>query len=435
MDALAELKINHFRAINEASIKLNGITVVAGVNGCGKSTIAKLLYYIFHHSNSYERLALEDYMQKYNRYFEALNQISRTGSGINRSWFRAFRYYDLYFPEVLSEQEISKLVKNAKTSIVNELPHLQELSSKNPEVYHRLFLILENTLKLKKNNGKNLQELVQILFDRLDSAQNALHTNENNRPYHLLKDKICNEFEENVSTSVTLKEYNLPLFGNEVKEVPIPHYVKRVAFIDTPMIFGMDIHPDQPDYWRELNELAKEKPQRGYKISLNNFIKKDILHGEAYFETNDPFNNGFMFRDNNGKTYNILNCATGIKTFSILQMLLKNRFLAEDTMMILDESETNLHPQWIVELANLIVEIHKRIGTKFFITSHSTDMVGALRNIGDNKKILSDVSFYQAVKEDHSELYNYNYLDTDIEPIFESFNKSYEKQNQYTERV
>ena len=38
------LNISDFRAISEASIALNGMTVVSGINGCGKSTISKSLY-------------------------------------------------------------------------------------------------------------------------------------------------------------------------------------------------------------------------------------------------------------------------------------------------------------------------------------------------------------------------------------------------------
>ena len=37
---LMNLTVSKFRAINKADIKLNGITVVTGENGCGKTTLA-----------------------------------------------------------------------------------------------------------------------------------------------------------------------------------------------------------------------------------------------------------------------------------------------------------------------------------------------------------------------------------------------------------
>ncbi|MBP5682218.1 MAG: AAA family ATPase, partial [Bacteroidales bacterium] len=40
------LKIENYHSISKADIALNGITVLAGINGCGKSTLARWLYYI-----------------------------------------------------------------------------------------------------------------------------------------------------------------------------------------------------------------------------------------------------------------------------------------------------------------------------------------------------------------------------------------------------
>lgn len=51
---LIELEIKDFRAIQNAKIALNGITVLSGENGCGKSTIAKLTYHSIQTINRYE---------------------------------------------------------------------------------------------------------------------------------------------------------------------------------------------------------------------------------------------------------------------------------------------------------------------------------------------------------------------------------------------
>ena len=48
------IKTEGFRAIGKADIIINGITVVAGENGCGKSTISKLLYYLYKTASNYD---------------------------------------------------------------------------------------------------------------------------------------------------------------------------------------------------------------------------------------------------------------------------------------------------------------------------------------------------------------------------------------------
>ena len=37
-------QIDDYHAIKHADLEINGITVVAGVNGCGKSTMSRWLY-------------------------------------------------------------------------------------------------------------------------------------------------------------------------------------------------------------------------------------------------------------------------------------------------------------------------------------------------------------------------------------------------------
>ena len=58
-----------FRAIGYAAIQISGITVVAGENSSGKSTISKLLYYLFNTSSNYEVLVKEELMRNFHILF------------------------------------------------------------------------------------------------------------------------------------------------------------------------------------------------------------------------------------------------------------------------------------------------------------------------------------------------------------------------------
>lgn len=42
------LQIKNFAAIREADILFDGITVIAGANNAGKSTVGKILFSLFH---------------------------------------------------------------------------------------------------------------------------------------------------------------------------------------------------------------------------------------------------------------------------------------------------------------------------------------------------------------------------------------------------
>lgn len=60
--------------------------------------------------------------------------------------------------------------------------------------------------------------------------------------------------------------------------------------------------------------------------------------------------------------YNLLDVATGVKSFAILQLLIKNGSLSDKTLLIMDEPESHLHPQWTVKYARLIVLLDKEVG-------------------------------------------------------------------------
>lgn len=90
-----------------------------------------------------------------------------------------------------------------------------------------------------------------------------------------------------------------------------------------------------------------------------------ILNGESVIEEDRIRKSKLSYRRIDGKIFDLKDCATGIKSFSILQLLLKNGFLQKDTLLIIDEPEAHLHPQWIVEYARMIVLLHKEIGVKF----------------------------------------------------------------------
>ena len=59
------VKINHFRAVESAEIKLDGISVLSGINGSGKSTIANQTYNLLSSAIHYEDIVNNNTWTKY----------------------------------------------------------------------------------------------------------------------------------------------------------------------------------------------------------------------------------------------------------------------------------------------------------------------------------------------------------------------------------
>jgi len=186
-------------------------------------------------------------------------------------------------------------------------------------------------------------------------------------------------------------------------------------------------------YWDDLNEKLQYPKNINSKSHLSDIIETDIIKGDISFEeSSSPIEDeGFIFTRVDGAIFNLIQCATGIKSFAIIQLLLKNGFLNEKTLLIIDEPEAHLHPQWIIEYARLLVLINKEIGTKFFIATHNPDMVSALKYISEKENSLSKINFYLSKRDSDSFNYTFYHLGTDIEEIFSSFNIAIDRINLY----
>lgn len=432
MEKLAELTIHNFRAIKHAELQLSGITIVSGVNGCGKSTLSKLLYYSFRNANAFDELAIIRLNEEIRSYISVLEQIQfLLRYHHDTPAFGKFRSGSLTLHSLDKIDSFLSYIKELSNSFI-QLEHDGKLPVRDKE---RMLMILRATFKKEESDENNVAKLLEHLVAKVTQKTQEAVRRSQERNYGLLRESLETVFGIDISKYVQLKEYGDAIVGDSVTSVPLMHYIRKVAYIDTPMMMiGMDETVNLSDYWREINELIKMPPKRGYKLSISRIIQNNILKGDITYSS-DVFNTGFRYLRKDGKEFDLLECATGIKSFALLLMLLKNRFLEEDTLLIIDEPEAHLHPQWIIEYARLIVLLHKKVGVKFFIASHSTDMISALRYLSESEKCLDAVSFYVAESADEfGSSFTFQSLGHDIEPIFASFNKSFEKLDAYVSK-
>ena len=78
----------------------------------------------------------------------------------------------------------------------------------------------------------------------------------------------------------------------------------------------------------------------------------------------------WQFRDNDRKVYEVATTSEGVKKLSILDILLGNRYLDNQSVIIIDELEANLHPSMISQFLDAIFMLADS-GIQFFISSHS----------------------------------------------------------------
>ena len=296
MNKYVELSVKDLRAIHQADISLDGITVVSGINGCGKSTLSRLLYYLFRNANAFDELALARVNEQLYSYRSVLEQLrmamyysrNAIGSSARRNVPRH------KFPPLTHLENARAFLESARSLCSDFLNMEESLQEEGKSILsQRLRYILQSTTKA--NNDKDFRKLLDTLLSRIADYVSKAEQEAIQRPYKLLRESIYDVFDADLSSNVTVKEYGETIFGGRISAVPLLHYIKKVAYIDTPMLIGMKPYSGQPAYWDELNTLLKQPPRRGYKRSINDIIKNEIIGGDAAYDE-DNLIQGFISR-------------------------------------------------------------------------------------------------------------------------------------------
>ena len=395
-----KISVKDFRAIHSADIDLNGITVIAGVNGSGKSTLSRLLYTIFNKVKSLDDVYWSVFYSETFAIREVCQQI-----------------YD-----TLKPSDLNLLFGTTVEEVRNEIQKAISLltdSFRQDEKIKRLLSIIKYNLGIEIKDKEDLN----LIMDVFNKTAARYEDRKKNRPFKELGNEIASELQEdNIINKVSLSEYGYTFFGPGVESVPLLHSVKFCTYIDTPKKLEMPFSYSEWDYISSQKDAA-------YNQEISKYLSDNILKGDASYSEQWKT---LVYQRNDGQTFDLSQSATGVQAFAFLQLLLKKGLINDRSLIIIDEPEAHLHPQWIVEYAKVLVELNKNTKARFFIATHSTDMVSALRYISEKEDTLDHLSYYRAVPTD-ADAYTYDYqnMGTDIEPIFESFNKSYELIEKY----
>lgn len=103
----------------------------------------------------------------------------------------------------------------------------------------------------------------------------------------------------------------------------------------------------------------------------------------------------FVFKPiDNDESYDIRNIASGYKQMGILQLLFLNKSITENTWIILDEQEVNLHPEMQVNLAKLLIEMCKKLNIFLYINTNSALLIEAMEVYSVKYGLKNEISFY-----------------------------------------
>ncbi|MDE6254582.1 MAG: ATP-binding protein [Muribaculaceae bacterium] len=432
--------IRDYHAIELANIMLDGITVVSGENGCGKSTLSRWLYYLVNGASRFDFFLYQDFISSLQREFNYLGAV----------------YQDL---RMTMASTPSSLIYDGKR-------RLEELmASDSEDNLHQAMIVYHNTLDrfgvvlsdyLKGNYPKASKDraLKFLGIDRGSSLpahqrvsdfiiRQKKSGEESQKRYLEAKDRRSqSEFfsqlkfhydirEEIPEGKIELEEDKVSLLKN--RKVGYLYNLRRAIYVNTPMAVSEDMAVDNV-FWEDLQKMMiypvkgreRTKGEKKLIIRLQKLIKGSVTAEKDDFDQLE-----LRYKREDGLDIKLDDVATGMKTFSYILRLIENGYLDDQTLLLIDEPEAHLHPQWVVEFAHILVLLNKELGVKVMVASHHPNMVAAIQAISEKEGVKDTTIFYIALSSDKPYKYVYGELGNNVEEIFRSFNFAYDKISQY----
>lgn len=385
------LKIENVGKIDNADIELNGITVIAGENNTGKSTIGKVLFCIY---NSFFRMdgQILD---------ERINVIAKS---IFNFYFETVSHFDSRI-ESRSRKFARYIVEKRKALIGDKIRVITELE----EFYSRA------DGEFKKYYT---QETIEQLAEKISTF---LKVEDNDIRIILLRRRLSAEFDMKIGnlnmpekkTRVCLRvknskvEFNIE-HNEKIELLSYMNMLKEIIYIDNPFVLdslNMRLHFRYREALSHQEHLLEKLAAKrtGSFSALEELVVNE--HLENIFETMKGVCDGELqySEDGNGYTYvsgkfkselNIVNLSTGIKSFTILKTLLQNGSIGENGVVILDEPEIHLHPEWQLKFAEIIVMLQKEFGVHILLNTHSPYFLNAIQVFAEKHDVVGKCKYY-----------------------------------------
>lgn len=435
-------RLKDYHAIADADIAIDGITVLAGENGCGKSTIARWLHAFVNISNDFDELIDRQLLENINRLIDRMTRIARNLILFERDVMKGLRPFPKSFfhpgpGRQLSlftddEDDYQRLLEQfgAKVSLMCDM--LRKQSDPTPSG-GRVTSWIARSLGYEGNENN---DFISEYYDRqLEKASkyvdDALAKKEE---YGIadLTDLIASELDlSDTPDDFNLSENGLALMADHRFRPPLN--LANSVYVDTPMALSSFLTFDNT-VWNKLKtamtEPRGEMPATARKTATR---LRRIMGGDVQLSTDDLGGRNEMryIRQQDGLDIPVYEAATGLKTFAYMLRLLENGYLTENSLLLIDEPEAHLHPQWIVEFARLLVLLNKEVGTKIVVASHNPDMIAAIKTISEAEDRRGTTRFYQAERDADTLRYRFVDLGNDITEIFRSFNIAIERIDTY----
>lgn len=398
----SHLSIRNFGAISNADLEISKINIIAGKNATGKSTASKLLYcFLKYNSHNRQNFAYKPVREQIEALFGRISRFSRdfpedAYSSIKKLWINFVNTEDVYKEFEIYGQLKDIFYSNAFSSI----------SSKNIDELFDSFDEIDELINIIEEDGSDLyNSIIKTLLDSEFSNEirgfAEFKGNYNNHEY---------KFSSNLTETYQFESQG-EFFIQDV------FYIDSFSWLDIINSHGyhsvhvMSLFKAIGDYSNESLDFFDDLKNKNI-IKLENMLEH-MLNGKFVY------NKGrFKYSDNDGELFSLSNASSGMKQLAIIQLLLRNRKLKPNSVLIIDEPEVNLHPGWQFKYAEILVFLAIELDIKLYINTHSPIFIEAMEVFTKYYGLDDETNFYLTQKLDDGK---YNFVKWDYDKLYEIY--------------
>ena len=434
------LSVRGSKAVESADIVLDEITVLSGVNAAGKSTLARMFNLLVNMSQNYPSLAQKTAWKDLNDIAVQIRLLDNRFDG--KPDFFGILGSGPDFESMVGHGDFFQTLNELKDFSLSVLEKYRLDSSSGDRP--RAFGAFLRSVGVGVEYTNDVDGLRNILIGKIESARDKYRELCSKRAYEVYNNTSRSEANWLVDADyVCFKEGNQIVYETKRNPSPPPiamstsdlkeiYGIRQAFYIASPWFSVPSIDKFKnltmpgDEFVHTPSSLNLEVDEDLFELLDGSFDKKDAASNKS--TDND---NAWVYKRKEGLEVDFKDCATGLKSLAVLNLLYKNKYLDSETLLIIDEPEVHLHPQWVVQYAKILVQICAKFKTRLLLTSHSPDMVSALKVMAEVEGV-SGVNFYLA-NQSKTDKYRYSYqpLGNTIEKIFECFGKSIEAIDDY----
>lgn len=379
------LRVKNVGILGDSEIEIAGITVVAGENNTGKSTFGKALYSVFGVLSHLDRRV--EQVRRTGAVSVALSTFSSVNNLSSEEWLHS----------VTGKLRRNRLTADLIQEVVDSCP--EDLLDGREEFVKRA----TDILTMDEATVQERLILNSFTGEFGSQVQNQVHRDEESLVNLVIKDKTISVVIRNEAIASTSGIRNLdhvPVYLDQLSPNLTSdkyRYVSRWMFDSQhnanlyDLIGKSLVNDDNDGDSTVIQDILNDQMLKPVQDRL-----KEICHGSLR-----SVGKGIKFVDDNmpGVSLDLKNVSAGLKTFLILQELIRNGSIGENGTVILDEPEIHLHPQWQVVLAEMIVLLQKAMGLHVLITSHSPYFISAIDVFAKKHDVIKNNRYYFSSRE------------------------------------